>query len=97
MRAPQRRGTALFDGRHDLEPAETQVTCLFRSPRQPGAEDVRNLEGRAPHGGLKRSSASPTGLTTAQDVGGNLGIQGVVSSFVAKQNLDQANVDLLLQ
>ena len=58
----QRRGTALFDGRHDLELTEAQVAGLLGAPRGAmGAEDVGDLQGRAPHGGATASSASPTG------------------------------------
>jgi hypothetical protein len=56
----QRRGAALFDGRHDLELTEAQVSCLLLAPRRTvGAEDVGDLQGRPPHGGTTRSSVSP--------------------------------------
>jgi len=48
--SPQRRTAALFDGRHHLELTEAQVTVLRLPPSRPvGAEDVRNLQGGAPH------------------------------------------------
>jgi hypothetical protein len=40
-----------FDRRHDLELAETEVTGLRVTPRWPvGAENIRDLQGRARHG-----------------------------------------------
>jgi len=60
--SPQCRRTALFDGRHSLELTEAQVSGLLLAPcRTVGAEDVGDLQGRPPHGGATRSSASPTG------------------------------------
>ena len=48
---PQRRAAALFDGRHHLELTEAQVRVLRLPPGRPvGAEDVRDLQGAAPHG-----------------------------------------------
>ena len=43
---------ALFDGRHDLQLAQAQVTLLVRSPSRPvGAEDIRDLQGGTFHVG----------------------------------------------
>jgi len=48
--SPQRRAAALFDGGHHLELTEAQVSVLRLPPSQPvGAEDVRDLQGGAPH------------------------------------------------
>ena len=48
--APQCRAAALFDGGHHLELTEAQVTVLRLPPSRPvGAEDVRDLQGGAPH------------------------------------------------
>src|SRR5712691_12618880 len=48
--SPQGRAAALFDGRHHLELTETQMTVLCLPPSRPvGAEDVRDLQGGAPH------------------------------------------------
>jgi hypothetical protein len=46
---PAERGTAaLLNGRHDLELADAQVGALAAPPRgSVGAEDIRDLEGRA--------------------------------------------------
>ena len=42
----QRRTAAAFDGRHDLELAETEVSGLSVTPGWPvGAEDIRDLQG----------------------------------------------------
>ena len=42
----QRRAAAAFDGRHDLELAEAEVSGLCTTPRRPvGAEDIRDLQG----------------------------------------------------
>jgi hypothetical protein len=46
----QRRAAALFDGGHHLELTEAKVAVLRLPPGRPvGAEDVRDLEGGAPH------------------------------------------------
>ncbi len=52
----QRRTAALFDGRHDLELAEAEVSGLRTTPRRPvGAEDIRDLQVGARHArGLRR-------------------------------------------
>src|SRR5678815_2704074 len=48
--ATQRRAAALFDGRHDLELAQTQVTPLRLAPGGTvGAEDVGDLQGAVRH------------------------------------------------
>jgi hypothetical protein len=54
--AAECRAAAAFDGRHDLELAETEVPGLSATPRRPvGAEDIRDLQGGASHArGLKR-------------------------------------------
>ncbi len=44
----QRRGAALFDGRHDLQLPQTQV-CTLSPGRPVGAEDIRDLQ----HGALR--------------------------------------------
>lgn len=50
--SPQRRGTALLNGCHDLELTQAQVRALSKPPGWPmGAEDVRDLQGTMPHGG----------------------------------------------
>ena len=74
---PAERGAAaLLDGGHDLELTEAQVRVLHPPPGWPvGAEDIRNLQGRTPHGadlsgvqGLQRTDH------LAQNLGGHLGI-----------------------
>jgi hypothetical protein len=63
------------------------------------AEDVGDLQGRPPHGGTTWSSQLLQRTDhLAQDVGGDLGIKGGrFQLLVAEQDLDQADVDLLLQ
>jgi len=57
----QRRAAALFDGRHDLELAETEVSGLCTTPRRPvSAEDIRDLQGGARHVRALRRSVSTT-------------------------------------
>ena len=49
--AAQRRAAAAFDGRHDLELTETEVSGLRVTPVRPvGAEDIRDLQGGRRHG-----------------------------------------------
>ena len=56
----QRRSAALFDGRHDLQLPEAQVTVLGETPRRPeGAEDVRDLQCGADHDAPTPAAASP--------------------------------------
>jgi hypothetical protein len=46
--AAQGDAAALFDGRHDLQLAEAQVTALLLPQGRPvGAEDIRDLQGVA--------------------------------------------------
>ena len=53
--SPQRRAAALFDGGHHLELPQAQVALLRLPPSRPvGAEDVRDLQGGAPHRGALR-------------------------------------------
>src|SRR5690349_8932734 len=53
--SPQRRAAALFDGRNDLELAQTQVCALGFAPSGPmSTEDVGDLQGRPPHEGALR-------------------------------------------
>jgi len=48
--AAQRRAAALFNGGQHLELTEAQVAVLRLPPGWPvGAEDVRDLQGGAPH------------------------------------------------
>jgi hypothetical protein len=44
----QRRGAALFDGRHDLQLSQAQV-CTLSPGRPVGTEDIRDLQ----HGALR--------------------------------------------
>jgi putative protease len=58
--AAQRRGTALLNGRHDLELPQTQVAHLRLPPRRTvGAEDIRHLQACASHGTPMRCSSAP--------------------------------------
>jgi hypothetical protein len=98
--AAQRRGAALFDGRHDLALTQAQVSVLILAPgRSVDAEDIRDLQARRSHGrdlrgthGLQRTN------DFAQNVGGDLGIERRgIELLVAEQDLDHADIDLLLQ
>ena len=63
----QRRGAALFDGRHDLELGKTQVARLRFAPRRTkGAEDVGDFQGGTPHGRPTASSRFSNGLITSR-------------------------------
>ncbi len=78
--SPQRRAAALFDGRHDLELSQTQMLALRPTPgRTKGAEDIRDLQGRTPHGRnsvvLFRVQHLQGADHFAQEVGGDLGIE----------------------
>ena len=96
----QRRGAALFDGRHDLELAEAQVRMLGLSPGWPvEAKDIRHFQGTWPHGSdLRRVQILQGTDDFAQDIGLDLGIQrGGLELLVSQQNLDHADIDLLFQ
>jgi hypothetical protein len=63
--AAQRRGAALFDGRHDLALTQAQVSMLRLAPGRPvGAEDIRDLQARRAHG---RALPGPRGLQGTDD------------------------------
>jgi hypothetical protein len=48
--AAEREAAAQFNGRHDLQLAEAQVTALVMPPGRPvSAEDIRDLQGGALH------------------------------------------------
>jgi len=54
--AAQGGAAALFNGRHDLQLADTEVSPLSIPPRRPvGAEDIRDLRARH-ESALRRSS-----------------------------------------
>ena len=56
--AAEGRAATLFDGRHNLQLAETQVaTLLLPQGRPVGAEDIRNLQ--AWHGRALLGAGSP--------------------------------------
>ena len=102
-RAPQRTAAqggaaTLFDGRHDLQLAETEVSLLSVSPRRPvGAEDIRDLQ--AWHEGALLGSGRLQGTQDfAQSLGGDLSIKRCrLQFFVSKQDLDGADVLALLE
>ena len=98
--SPQRRAAALFDGGHHLELTEAQVTVLRLPPGRPvGAEDVRDLQGGAPHArALRGGQALQRTDHFAQQVGGHLGIEDRgLDLLVPEQHLDDPDVDLLFQ
>ena len=98
--APQRRAAALFDGGHHLELTDAQVAVLRLPPGRPvGAEDVRDLQGGAPHAeALRGGQALQRADHFAQQVGGHLGIEDRgLDLLVSEQHLDDPDVDLLFQ
>ena len=98
--SPQRRAAALLDGGHHLELTEAQVATLRLPPGRPvGAEDVRDLQGGALHQRpLRRSHGLQRTDDLAQDLGGHLGIErGGLEMPVSEQDLDHADIDLLLE
>ena len=69
---------ALFDGRHDLQLAEAQVSSLLLAQSRPvGAENIRDLQGGAIHARLRCWSGARLQRTDhlAQDLGRDVGIQ----------------------
>src|SRR5579864_1331008 len=94
----QRRGAALFDGRHDLQLPQAQV-CRG-PPRWPvAAEDVRNLQHEALQraGLIGRQTVQRTG-DLMQQIGGHLGVKrGGLKLLVTEQHLDHADVHLLFE
>ena len=55
---PQRRAAALFDGRHDLELTQAQVSTLAQAPGGTvDAEDVGDLQGGARHSPMGASGS----------------------------------------
>jgi hypothetical protein len=59
--AAEFRTAAAFDGRHDLELAETEVSGLSVTPVRPvGAEDIRDLQGGTRHARGLRQTVSTT-------------------------------------
>jgi hypothetical protein len=99
--AAERGAAALFDGRHDLQLAEAQVAALVLSPRRPvGAEDIRDLQGRALHAQLRCGRGTWLQRTDhlAQDLGGDVSVERCrLKLLVAKQNLDHADIHLLFK
>ena len=73
--AAEDRGTAVRDGRHDLELVEADVAGVGVTPRRAvGAEDVRDLEAGTRHGtafyagGLTLMASPSSGLLTSRSV-----------------------------
>jgi hypothetical protein len=90
----------LFDGGHHLELTEAQVSVLRLPPGRPvGAEEVRDLQGGAPHrAGLLGDRVLQRTDHLAQQVGGHLGIEGGGVEFLGpEQHLNDPDVDLLFQ
>jgi hypothetical protein len=102
-RAAQRVATelgtaAVFDGRHDLELAETEVAALLLPPSRPvGAEDIRDLQAR--HESVLRWSGTvqwADHLTERRRSYMGIERRGL-ELLVAQQHLDGADVFLLFQ
>jgi len=88
------RSTTLFDGGHDFQLTQAQVTLLSLPPSGPvGAEYIRHLKRKPSHGfslvgrqGLDRTHYLP------QNIGAHLGIQRRGLQFlVSEQHLDGVN------
>ena len=96
--AAERGAAALFDGRHDLQLAEAEVSPLVLPPRRPvGAEDIRDLQGGHARALLGSGRLQRTDHL-AQDLGGHLGIERRgLQLLVAEQDLDGADIYLLLE
>ena len=94
----QRRATALFDRRHDLQLAKAQVDGLA-PPWAKRAKDVGHLQRAMRHDddllgmqSLKRADH------LAQNVSGDLGIKRRgLKLLVPEHDLDHADIDLLFQ
>jgi hypothetical protein len=99
--AAEGEAAALFDGRHDFQLPQAQVTALVIPPRWPvGAEDIRDLQGGTFH--VRLRGRGGTGLQRtdhlAQDLSGDVGIEGGrLELFVAQQHLDDPDVHLLFK
>src|SRR5262249_15402411 len=104
------RRTAALDGAHHLELVETDATTIGMAPRGPvAAEDVRDLESWPGHAGplrrwsdysfwYQRREPVQRAHDFANDVGGHLGVaRRSVELGMAEQDLNHANVDVLLQ
>src|SRR5262244_912703 len=98
--SPQRSAAALLDGRHDSELAQAQVPTLSLAPSEPMyTEDVSDLQGGPPHdGALRRGHDLDRRNHFAQDLGADLCIKcRGFQLLVPEQDLDHADVDLLLE
>jgi hypothetical protein len=94
---PTQSGAATaLDGGHDLELQEAQVPALLLSvARSVGAEDLRDLRHE---GDLRGSGGLQRRDDLAQDLGGYLSVEcRGLELLVAEQDLDDADVDLLLE
>lgn len=98
--AAERCRAAALNGAHHLQLVEADMARVGRPPGSAvGAEDIRDLQARRSHG---RALPGPHGLQGTDDfpqyVGGNLGIQRRgLELLVPEQDLDHADIDLLLQ
>jgi len=64
--ASQGRAAALFNGRHDLELAQAQMTTLSLAPvGAVGAEDVGDFQGGVRQGAAYAGCSFSSGLTTS--------------------------------
>ena len=102
----ERGRAAGLDRRHHLELAEAQVAGMGRTPGGPlAAEDIGDLERRRTAAVSRRdprpaSAAEPVERTRhrADRLGGDAGVErGRIELGVPEQNLDDADVDILLQ
>ena len=96
--AAQGGAATLFDGRHDLQLAETEVAALLVSPCGPvDAEDIRDLQVRH-EWGLRWLSRFQRTDHLAQRVDCHLGIErGGLQLRVSEQDLDFANIHPLFE
>ena len=105
----ERRRAAALDRRHDLQLAEADVTGVGSTPRRSvAAEDIRDLQRRAGHAspasGRRLALLQLRGdvIERADDLadrfGGNPCVERRrVKLGVTEQNLDHADVDVLLE
>ncbi len=101
--ATERGAAAALDGRHGPELTEADMSCVVLPPRRPVvAEDVRDLPRRPAHGrgsvqGL-RIQILQGAFDLAQQTRCHLAVAGgILELFVAEQDLDDADILVVLE
>ena len=101
--APERRGAAVLDRRHNLQSPKAQASCPSSTPsRAVVAEDVRDLERLAGHardsGGRLEFQILQWALHLTQQRGRDLTIAGgVLELLMPQEHLDHADVLVALE